>query len=76
MLIARYWIAIPTLAIAGSLVRKKVIPSGPGTLATHTPLFVMLLVGVTIILGALSFLPVLSLGPIVEHLMLWGQYGK
>jgi potassium-transporting ATPase potassium-binding subunit len=76
MLIARYWIAIPTLSIAGSLVRKKVIPSGPGTLATHTLLFIILLVGVTIILGALSFLPVLSLGPIVEHLILWGQYGN
>jgi len=75
MLIARYWIAIPTLAIAGSLVRKKIIPSSSGTLATHSPLFIMLLVSVTIILGALSFFPALSLGPIVEQLMLWGQYG-
>lgn len=75
MLISRYWIAIPTLAIAGSLVRKKIIPSSAGTLATHTPLFIILLVGVTLILGALSFLPALALGPIVEHLMLWRQYG-
>jgi K+-transporting ATPase ATPase A chain len=75
MLIGRYWIAIPTLAIAGSLARKKIIPSSSGTLATHTPLFVVLLVSVTIILGALSFLPALALGPIVEQLMLWGQYG-
>jgi K+-transporting ATPase ATPase A chain len=75
MLIGRYWIAIPTLAIAGSLVRKKIIPKSSGTLATHTPLFITLLLGVTIILGALSFLPALSLGPIVEHLMLWGRHG-
>jgi K+-transporting ATPase ATPase A chain len=75
MLIGRYWIAIPVLAIAGSLARKKMIPSSSGTLATHTPLFIILLVSVTIILGALSFLPALALGPIVEQLMLWGQYG-
>jgi potassium-transporting ATPase potassium-binding subunit len=75
MLIGRYWIAIPALAIAGSLVRKKIIPSSSGTLATHTPLFIILLVCVTIILGALSFLPALALGPIAEQLMLWGQYG-
>ena len=76
MLIGRYWIAIPTLAIAGSLVKKKIIPKSSGTLATHTPLFITLLIGVTIVLGALSFLPALSLGPIVEHLMLWGHYGR
>lgn len=75
MLISRYWIAIPTLAIAGSLVTKKHIPNSLGTLATHTPLFVVLLICITIVLGALSFLPALALGPIVEHLMLWGKYG-
>lgn len=75
MLISRYWIAIPTLAIAGSLVRKKIIPSSSGTLATHTPLFIILLISVIMVLGALSFFPALALGPIVEHLMLWGQYG-
>ncbi len=75
MLITRYWIAIPALAIAGSLVGKKITPSGAGTLPTHSPLFIILLVSITIIIGALSFLPVLALGPIVEHLMLWGQYG-
>lgn len=74
MLLGRYWIAIPALAIGGSFVRKKHIPGGAGTLATHTPLFIALLVSVTIILGALSFLPALALGPIVEHLILWGQY--
>jgi K+-transporting ATPase ATPase A chain len=75
MLISRYWIAIPTLAIAGSLVQKKIIPVSPGTLPTHTPLFIILLIGVTIVLGALTFFPALALGPIVEHLMLWRQYG-
>ncbi|MGH7492920.1 MAG: potassium-transporting ATPase subunit KdpA [bacterium] len=70
MLFARYWLAIPTLALAGSLARKKLVPIGPGTLATHTPLFVMLLIGVVIIVGALTFIPALALGPIVEHLMM------
>lgn len=75
MLIGRYWIAIPALGIAGALVVKKRIPKSSGTLPTHTPLFVILLVGVTIVLGALTFFPALALGPIVEHFMLWGQYG-
>ena len=70
MLIARYWLAIPTLAIAGSLAAKKRIPAGAGTLPTHTPLFVVLLIGVVISVGALTFVPALALGPIVEHLML------
>jgi K+-transporting ATPase ATPase A chain len=68
MLFARYWLAIPTLAIAGSLARKKIVPAGPGTLPTHTPLFATLLVGVVILVGALTFIPALALGPIVEHL--------
>lgn len=75
ILIGRYWIAIPILALAGSIVQKKIIPSSSGTLPTHTPLFIILLIGVTIILGALTFLPALALGPIVEHLMLWKSYG-
>jgi K+-transporting ATPase ATPase A chain len=72
MFIARYWLAIPVLAIAGSLASKKKVPVSSGTLPTHTPLFVGWLVGVIIIVGALSFLPVLALGPIVEHLMIFG----
>lgn len=68
MLFARYWLAIPTLAIAGSLARKKTVPPGPGTLPTDTALFAGLLVGVVILVGALTFLPALALGPIVEHL--------
>jgi len=70
MLFARYWLAIPTLAIAGSLARKKIVPSGPGTLPTHTPVFVGLLIGVVLLVGALTFVPALALGPIVEHLTL------
>lgn len=73
MFIARYWIAIPTLAIAGSLAAKKASPVTVGTLPTHTPLFVVLLVGVVILVGALTFLPALALGPIVEQLMLTGK---
>jgi K+-transporting ATPase ATPase A chain len=71
MLIARYWLAIPTLAIAGSLANKKKVPAGAGTLPTHTPLFIAWLIGVIVIVGALSFLPALALGPIVEHLMVF-----
>ena len=70
MFFARYWLVIPALAIAGSLARKKVVPAGAGTLPTHTPLFVAWLIGVILIVGALSFIPALALGPIVEHLML------
>jgi potassium-transporting ATPase potassium-binding subunit len=70
MLFGRYWLAVPVLAIAGSLARKKSVPAGPGTLPTHTPLFVGLLVGVVILVGALTYLPALALGPIAEHLML------
>jgi K+-transporting ATPase ATPase A chain len=70
MLFARYWLAIPTLAIAGALAAKKTVPPGPGTLPTHTPLFAVLLVGVVVLVGALTFVPALALGPIVEHLTL------
>ncbi len=69
MLISRYWLAIPTLAIAGSLARKKLVPATAGTLPTHTPLFIGWLIGVIVMVGALSFLPALALGPIVEQLM-------
>jgi K+-transporting ATPase ATPase A chain len=71
MLFARYWLAIPALAIAGSLANKKKIPAGAGTLPTHTPLFVVWLIMVVIIVGALSFFPALALGPIAEHLTIF-----
>ncbi|MDQ1329373.1 MAG: potassium-transporting ATPase potassium-binding subunit [Candidatus Poribacteria bacterium] len=72
MFFARYWLAIPILAIAGSLSRKKIVPVSQGTLPTHTPLFIIFLVMVVLIVGALTFFPALALGPIVEHLMLAG----
>ena len=68
MLIGRFWLMIPVLAAAGSLARKKLIPAGAGTLPTHTPLFVLFLVAVIILVGALTFIPALALGPIAEHL--------
>jgi K+-transporting ATPase ATPase A chain len=70
MLISRYWLAVPTLALAGSLVRKKLVPVSEGTLPTHTPLFIFWLIAVVLIVGALNFFPALALGPIVEHLMM------
>lgn len=69
MFFSRYWIAIPVLAIAGSLAKKKIVPPSAGTLPTHTPLFVMFLIGTILLVGVLSFIPALALGPIVEHLM-------
>jgi K+-transporting ATPase ATPase A chain len=70
MLLGRFGTLIPVMAIAGSLARKKRTPPGAGTLSTHTPLFVALLVSVVLIVGALTFIPALALGPIVEHLAL------
>jgi K+-transporting ATPase ATPase A chain len=68
MLMARYWVALPALAIAGSLARKPVVPASAGTLPTHTPLFVAILAGVVLIVGLLAFIPALVLGPVVEAL--------
>ncbi|MBI5596554.1 MAG: potassium-transporting ATPase subunit KdpA [Elusimicrobia bacterium] len=72
MLLSRYWIMVPVLAMAGSLSAKKAVPAGEGTLPTHTPLFVCLVVGVVLIVGALTFVPALALGPVVEHLAMLG----
>jgi K+-transporting ATPase ATPase A chain len=68
MFLGRFWVIIPVLAIAGSLAKKKQVPAGLGTLPTHTPLFVALLIGVILIVGALTFMPAWALGPIAEHL--------
>jgi len=70
MLVGRFLMIIPMLAVAGNLARKKLIPPSPGTFPVHTPLFTVLLVGVILIVGALTFFPALSLGPILEHLLL------
>ncbi len=71
MLAGRFLIMIPLLAAAGSLAAKKKIPTTSGTLPTHGPLFVGLLIGTIIVVGALTFLPALSLGPVVEHFLMW-----
>jgi K+-transporting ATPase ATPase A chain len=70
MYFGRFFIKIPVLALAGALAAKKVVPKSAGTLPTHTPLFVAMLVGVIMIVGALTFIPALALGPFVEQLML------
>jgi potassium-transporting ATPase potassium-binding subunit len=69
MFFGRFFIKVPVLALAGSLAGKKNVPVGGGTLPTHTPLFVAMLVGVIVIVGALTFIPALALGPIVEQLL-------
>ncbi len=69
MFLGRFWVIIPVLAIAGSLAKKKQVPASLGTLPTHTPLFVALLIGVIVIVGALTFMPAWALGPIAEKLM-------
>ncbi len=70
MLFGRFWIKIPILALAGSLARKKKVPTSAGTLPTHSPLFVGWLIAVVVIVGALVFFPADALGPIVEHLQM------
>ncbi len=72
MWLSRFWLLVPVLAIAGSLAAKKSVPPSSGTLPTHTPLFVTLVIGTILLVGALTFVPSLALGPIVEHLMLFG----
>ena len=72
MLFARYWLAIAVLALAGALAAAKRVPASSGTLPTHTVLFVVVLIGTVITVGALTFIPALALGPVVEHLLLFG----
>ncbi|HZQ75579.1 MAG TPA: potassium-transporting ATPase subunit KdpA [Burkholderiales bacterium] len=70
MLFARYPLIVAALAVAGSLAAKKTVPAGLGTLPTHTPLFIVLLVGTVLLVGALTFVPALALGPVVEHIQM------
>lgn len=70
MLVGRFGVMVPVPAMAGALAAKKRTPAGAGTLPTHTPLFVLLLVAVVVVVGARSFFPALALGPVVEHLTL------
>ncbi|WP_297453928.1 potassium-transporting ATPase subunit KdpA [Ferrovum sp.] len=74
MFFGRFWLILPVLALAGSLASKKRIPVGAGTLPTHTPLFVLLLIGTVLLVGALTFVPALGLGPVVEHLTMVGAH--
>jgi K+-transporting ATPase ATPase A chain len=69
MLIGRFLMLLPLLAIAGSMAGKRQVPVSAGTFPTHGPLFVSLLVGVVVIVGALTYFPALALGPVVEQLM-------
>jgi K+-transporting ATPase ATPase A chain len=71
MLFARYWLAIPVLALAGAFAAAKTVPPSAGTLPTHTPLFVVVLISIVITVGALTFVPALALGPVVEHLLIF-----
>ena len=71
MWFGRYWPIVAVLAIAGSLAAKKRVPVTSGTMPTHGPTFVILLIGTILLVGALTFVPALALGPVVEHLMLW-----
>jgi K+-transporting ATPase ATPase A chain len=72
MLIGRFWLAVPTLALAGALAAKKKVPAGAGTLSTTSTLFIAWVIGVVILVGALNFVPALALGPIIEHLLMIG----
>ena len=74
MFVGRYWLIVPMLAVAGSLARKRHVPPTAGTLPTHGPLFVTLLAGTVVLVGALTFFPALALGPIVEHLQLFAAH--
>jgi K+-transporting ATPase ATPase A chain len=74
MFFGRIWLMIPVLALAGSLAGKKRISTGVGTMATHTPMFIWLLIGTVILVGALTFVPALGLGPVVEHLTMIGVH--
>ena len=71
MWIRRFGVIVPVLAMAGSLAGKKRLVAGEGTLPTHGPLFVALLIGVVLLVGLLNYVPALALGPVVEHLILW-----
>jgi len=73
MWLGRYWPIVAVLAVAGSLAAKKRIPVTAGTMPTHGPTFIILLIGTVLLVGALTFVPALALGPVVEHLILWGR---
>ena len=71
MWLGRFGVIVPVLAMAGALAAKKRLPATAGTMPTHGPLFVLLLIGTVLLVGLLNYVPALALGPVVEHLMLW-----
>ena len=71
MWLGRFGVIVPVLAIAGSLAAKKRLPVTAGTMPTHGPLFVLLLIGTVLLVGLLNYVPALALGPVVEHLVMW-----
>jgi potassium-transporting ATPase potassium-binding subunit len=71
-LIGRFLMIVPILALAGSLAGKKLVPPGPGSFPVDGPIFVVLLIGTVLLIGALNFLPALALGPVVEHFLMLG----
>ena len=71
MLVGRFFIIVPVLALAGHLAKKKLVPQSAGSFPVNGATFAALLVGVVVIVGALTFLPALALGPVVEHFMMW-----
>ena len=73
MWLGRFGVIVPVLAIAGSLAHKKRLATTEGTLPTHDPLFIVLLIGTVLLVGLLNYVPALALGPVVEHLMLWAH---
>jgi K+-transporting ATPase ATPase A chain len=73
MLLGRFGVIVPVLAMAGALAAKKRLPASAGTLPTHGPLFAVLLLATILLVGALTYLPALALGPVVEHLQLWSR---
>ena len=73
MWFGRFGVIVPVMAIAGSLAAKKRLAPTAGTLPTHGPLFVLLLIGTVLLVGLLNYVPALALGPVVEHLMLWSK---
>jgi K+-transporting ATPase ATPase A chain len=74
MWLGRFGVIVPVLAMAGALARKQRLPASAGTLPTHGPLFVVLLVGTVLLVGLLNYVPALALGPVVEHFMLWPSH--
>jgi K+-transporting ATPase ATPase A chain len=73
MLIGRFLMIVPIMAIAGSLGAKKLVPAGPGSFPVHGATFTFLLIGTILLVGALNFVPALALGPVVEHFLMWSS---